>query len=168
MSTHLATYVALIHASETTLADSFDTIGQGHSNHPDVLFTCQALAKMSRAHVARLQPVVARYGEDSDVEEPQRLHATGVGEVRNGAVGLLRDLQDLHMLATLVDSTWTVIGQGAQGLRDEELLSIEKAARKDVSRQLTWLVTRMKSAAPQALIVAPPSDPLASVTPARS
>ncbi|GAB3083707.1 hypothetical protein [Pedococcus soli] len=164
MSTHLATYVALIHASETTLADSFDTIGQGHANHPDVLFTCQALAKMSRSHVAKLQPVVARYGEASDVEEPQRLHASGVGEVRSGAVGLLRDLQDLHMLATLVDSTWTVIGQGAQGLRDEELLSIEQTARKDVARQLAWLVTRMKSAAPQALIVAPPAAPLARTT----
>ncbi len=159
MSTHLATYVALVHASEATLADSFDTIGQGHSDHPDVLFTCQALAKMSRQHVAKLKPVVTRYGESSDVEEPQRLHASGVGEVRDGDVGLLRDLQDLHMLATLVDSTWTVIGQGAQGLRDEELLSIELAARKDVARQLAWLVTRMKSAAPQALIVAPPAVP---------
>ena len=155
MSTHLATYVALIDASETTLAESFDIVGQGHANHPDVLFTCQALAKMSRDHVARLQPVAARYGEVSDVKEPQRLHAAGVGEVRNGPVGLLRDLQDLHMLATLVDSTWTVIGQGAQGLRDEELLAIEKDARKSTARQLAWLVTRMKAAAPQALIVAP-------------
>lgn len=153
MSTHLATYVALVHASETTLADSFDVVGQWHSDHPDVLFICQALAKMSRDHVVKLQPVVARYGEDSDVKEPQRLHATGVGEVRSGPVGLLRDLQDFHMLATLVDSTGTVIGQGARGLRDEELLSIEKAARKDVSRQLSWLVTRMKAAAPQALII---------------
>ena len=37
-------------------------------------------------------PVVARYGEQrrgEDVEEPERLHADGVAEVRAGAVGLL-------------------------------------------------------------------------------
>jgi hypothetical protein len=154
MSTHLATYVGLVHASEVTLADAFDTVGQGHSVHPDVLFTCQALAAMSRDHVARLQAVVERYGEDAAVEEPQRLHAAGLAEVREGPVGLLRDLQDLHMLVSLVDSTWTVIGQAAQGLRDEELTAIQGAACKDTARQLAWLVTRMKAAAPQALIVA--------------
>jgi hypothetical protein len=157
MNTHLATYVALAHHSEQTLADSLHTVGQGHSDHPDVLFTCQALAAMSRHHVDRLSPVAQRYGEQDDgsVEEPERLHAAGVGEVRTGPVGLLRDLQDLHMLASLVQSTWTVIGQGAQGLRDDELLSISEDAAADTARQIAWFTTRMKVAAPQALIVSP-------------
>jgi hypothetical protein len=59
------------------------------------------------------------------------------------------------VLATLVQTTWTVIVQGAQGLRDRELLEIAQAANAETSRQLTWLNTRMKEAAPQALIVAP-------------
>jgi hypothetical protein len=70
-------------------------------------------------------------------------------------VGLLRDLQDLHLLATLVQTTWTVIAQGAQGLRDRELLEVATSANAETSRQLTWLTTRMKVAAPQALIVDP-------------
>ncbi len=157
MSTHLATYVALAHRSEMTLAESLRTVGQGHAQHPDVVFTCQTLATMSQAHVDRLAPVVQRYGEDDDpsVQEPERLHAAGVGQVRSGPVGLLRDLQDLHMLASLVQSTWTVIGQAAQGLRDEELLAISTDSRADTARQLAWFTTRMKAAAPQALIVAP-------------
>lgn len=157
MSTHLSTYVALAHRSETTLAEAFDTVGQGHAEHPDVVFTCEALATMSRRHIERLGPIAQRYGEEQDpsVQEPERLHADGVAQVRSGPVGLLRDLQDLHMLANLVQTTWTVIGQGAQGLRDEELLGISTDARADTARQLAWLVTRMKTAAPQALVVSP-------------
>jgi hypothetical protein len=156
MMTHLATYVALAHHSEATLADSLLTVGRGHAQHPDVLFTCQALARMSRHHVDLLGPIVQRYGElDAPVQEPERLHAAGLAQVRTGPVGLLRDLQDLHLLATLVHSTWTVIGQGAQGLRDRELTALCTTAIADTSRQLSWFTTRMKAAAPQALIVAP-------------
>jgi hypothetical protein len=68
---------------------------------------------------------------------------------------LLRDLQDLHLLATLVQTTWTVLAQGAEGLRDHELLQVATHSNTETSRQLSWLVTRMKAAAPQALIVAP-------------
>jgi hypothetical protein len=59
------------------------------------------------------------------------------------------------VLASLVQTTWTVIAQGAQGLRDRDLLEVAQHANDQTSRQLTWLNTRMKSAAPQALIVAP-------------
>jgi hypothetical protein len=98
--------------------------------------------------------VIERYGE-ADVDEPERLHAAGLAETREGEIGLLRDLQDLHVLATLVQTTWTVIAQGAQGLRDQELLEVATSSNAQTSRQLTWLNTRMKAAAPQALIVAP-------------
>ncbi|MEV8378788.1 hypothetical protein AB0P21_38980 [Kribbella sp. NPDC056861] len=154
---HLTTYLALAHHSEQTLAGAFRIIGDGHAKHPDVLFVCQALAQFSDNHVAQLEPVMARYGKQghSDVQEPERLHPAGLAEVRSGPVGLLRDLQDLHVLGTLVLTSWTVIIQAAQGLRDEELLYIAQGASAETSRQLSWLNTRMKAAAPQALIVAP-------------
>ncbi|MFC6093011.1 hypothetical protein [Saccharothrix lopnurensis] len=153
---HLNTYLGLAHRSEQTLADSFRVVGEGHARHPDVLFTCRTLAAFSDDHVTRLGPVVRRYGDQGhgDVEEPERLHAAGLAEVRSGPVGLLRDLQDLHVLGTLVLTTWTVITQAAQGLRDVELLRIAQDAGGGTSRQLAWLTTRMKAAAPQALIVA--------------
>lgn len=155
-ATHLATYVALADHSETTLADSLGVVGRGHTQHPDVLFTCQALEVMSRAVIERLRPVVQRYGEaDADrIPEPERLRSAGLVEVRSGPVGLLRDLQDLHLMAALTHSTWTVIDQAAQGLRDTDLASIAQDAMATSSRQLAWFTTRMKVAAPQALIVA--------------
>jgi hypothetical protein len=151
---HLSTYVGLADHSERTLAESFRTVAQGHAQVADVFHACHLLAQMSDRHRADLAPAVQRYGED-DIEEPERLHAEGLAQARAGEIGLLRDLQDLHVLATLVQTTWTVIVQGAQGLRDRELLEIAQAANAETSRQLTWLNTRMKEAAPQALIVAP-------------
>lgn len=152
---HLATYVGLADHSEKTLADSLRAVADGHAHQADVFHTCHLLAGWSDDHREALAPVADRYGEQNDIDEPERLHASGLAEVREGEVGLLRDLQDLHVLATLVQTTWTVIAQGAQGLRDHQLLEIATSSNAGTSRQLTWLNTRMKQAAPQALIVAP-------------
>jgi hypothetical protein len=155
---HMTTYLGLVHAAEQTLAESFRVVGEGHAREVDVFHMCQTLAGMSDEHVRRLTPIVDRYGEDTsseDVAEPERLHADGLAEVRPGAVGLLRDLQDLYVLGTLVQTTWTALVQGAQGLRDRDLLEVARASNAETSRQLTWLNTRMKAAAPQVLLVAP-------------
>lgn len=155
---HVATYVRLAHQGEQTLAKSFRTVGHGHANVPDVFHTCETLAKMSDAHEAKMAPIAQRYADKKvgeDVEEPERLHAAGLAEGRTGEIGLVRDLQDLYVLATLVQTTWTVLAQGAQGLRDRELLDVANSSNAETSRQLAWLNTRMKAAAPQALIVAP-------------
>ncbi len=152
---HLSTYVGLAEHSEQLLGDSFRAVADGHARVADVFHICHLLAGWSDEHRAALAPAVERYGEQDDVDEPERLHAAGLAQVRQGEVGLLRDLQDLHLLATLVQTTWTIIAQGAQGVRDRELLDIATSSNADTSRQLTWLNTRMKQAAPQALIVAP-------------
>ncbi|HEU4336775.1 MAG TPA: hypothetical protein VFR45_05645 [Nocardioides sp.] len=152
---HLTTYIGLADHSEKTLADSFRAVAEGHAHVADVFHICQMFAEWSEDNREALAPIIQRYGEADDVDEPERLHAAGVAETREGEVGLLRDLQDLHVLATLVQTTWTVIAQGAQGLRDRGLLEVAQHAGDQTSRQLTWLNTRMKQAAPQALIVAP-------------
>lgn len=40
-------------------------------------------------------------------------------------------------------------------LRDRDLIDVATASKAETSRQLGWLNTRMKVAAPQALIVTP-------------
>ncbi|MFH9118597.1 hypothetical protein [Streptomyces globisporus] len=155
---HLATYVGLLHHSEQALADSLRTVGQGHAQESDVFHLCETLARMSDDHIRSLTPIAQRYGErrsGEGVEEPERLHADGIGVVREGAVGLLRDLQDLCLLASLVQTSWTAVNQAAQGTRDRELLKLAQQAMTQNSRQLACLNTLMKAAAPQALLVAP-------------
>ncbi|GAA3929202.1 hypothetical protein GCM10023085_08220 [Actinomadura viridis] len=150
---HLSTYVGLLHTSLRTLADAFRQVGDGHAEEPDVHHICHVLATGIDGHVDRLAPIVERYGEHRE-EEPERLHAAGLDSTRSGPVGLLRDLQDLYMLASLTDITWTAVGQAAQGLRDRELLDVVESCEQDTDRQLSWLRTRIKQSAPQALIAA--------------
>jgi hypothetical protein len=52
------------------------------------------------------------------------------------------------------DISWTMIGQAAQGVRDRELLETVNACEGQTATQIKWLKTRMKQAAPQALLVA--------------
>ena len=150
---HLSTYVGLQHTASCTLADSFRQVAEGHAAEPDVFTDCHRLAGWCQAHVQRLVPVAERYGEQRE-DEPERLHADGLAGVRSGGVGLLRDLQDLYVLASFVDITWTVLRQAAQGVRDRDLIEVVDACDDDTKRQLRWLNTRIKQAAPQALIAA--------------
>lgn len=149
----LPVYLGLLHTSEGTLAASLRQVSEGHGHEPDVHFICQTLAQQCDAHQEALAPLLERYGEAQD-DEPERLHIDGLSTTRSGPLGLLRDLQDLYLLASLVDITWTMIKQAAQGLRDTELLDVVTDCDDETATQLKWLQTRMKQAAPQALILA--------------
>ncbi|WP_255768670.1 hypothetical protein [Pseudarthrobacter sulfonivorans] len=151
---NLTIYLGLLRQAEETLGSSFRQVADGHGEEPDVHFLCLTLAGQCDGHRRLLQPVVERYGEEESGNEPERLHAEGLAETRSGPVGLLRDLQDLYLLASFVDITWTMVKQAASALRDEELLEVVAQCGKETSRQLKWLQTRMKQAAPQALVAA--------------
>ena len=150
----LPIYLGLLHRAEGTLAASYRQVADGHGQEPDVFFLCQSLAAQCDKHEQALKPIVERYGETDQEDEPERLHADGLNSTRTGPVGLLRDLQDLYLLASLADITWTAVKQAAQGLRDAELLDVVDKCESETKTQLAWLSTRMKQAAPQALIVA--------------
>lgn len=150
---HLPTYIGLLEQGERTLAESFRQVAQGHAAEADVFIICNKLAAQCDAHVERLGPIVEKYG-DEQVEEPERLHAEGLSETRSGGLGLIRDLHDLYMLANYLDMAWTLVGQAGQGAADKELLEVVGSCEGDTQTQISWLTTRMKQAAPQALLVA--------------
>jgi hypothetical protein len=150
---HLAHYLGLLHRSQTVLGQAFDEVGRQHRDEPDVLHTCQRLAGQCAEHARRLEPFARRYAEEA-ADEPERLHSELFGGTRTGGLGLLRDLHDLYLMAAECDICWTVVGQAAQGVRDEELLAVVRHCEGETAIQLKWLRTRMKQAAPQALIVA--------------
>jgi hypothetical protein len=62
--------------------------------------------------------------------------------------------RDLYLMARECEVSWTLVGQGAQGARDSDLLDVVARSAGETSVQLRWLSTRMKQAAPQALVVA--------------
>ena len=150
---HLANYLGYLHRAELDLADAFRKIGAAHAAESDVFHAGNTLAKQCEAHAEKLAPFVDRYGEDAP-EEPERLYHDLFDETRSGSLGLLRDLHDLYIMASACDIAWTMIGQAAQGTGDRELLGVVDSCEKETATQLKWLRTRMKQAAPQALLVA--------------
>ena len=150
---HLAHYLGLLHRSQTNLAEAFRQVGDAHREEPDIYHLCRQQAQKCDAHAERLQPFAQRYAEDAP-KEPDRLYSELFRGTRTGGIGLLRDLQDLYLMTAECDICWTVVGQAAQGVRDHDLLDVVTGCEGETAVQLKWLRTRMKQAAPQALVVA--------------
>ena len=150
---HIAHYLGLLHRAQDDLAAAFREVAEAHRAEADVFHICEKLARECDRHARDLAPFVERYGEDAPAE-PDRLHAVIFQGSREGGLGLLRDLQDLYLMAAQCDITWTLVGQAAKGLRDDELIEVVTANETQTAVQLKWLRTRMKQAAPQALVVA--------------
>lgn len=149
---HLAHYLGLLHRAQARLADAFREVADAHAEEPDIRHLCQQQAERCDEHAQRLQPFAARYSEDAPAE-PDRLHSQLFTGTRTGGLGLLRDLHDLYLMAAECDMAWTVVGQAAYGARDEDLLAVVNRCEGETAIQLKWLRTRMKQAAPQALVV---------------
>jgi hypothetical protein len=149
----LAHYLSLLERSCDQLAGAFRQVGDRHRDEPDVWHLCHALADDAERHARALAPFARRYGEDED-DEPERLHSELFGGPREGPLALLRDLHDLYLMATECDITWTLVGQAAQGARDQDLLGVVQSCEHETAIHLKWLSTRMKAAAPQVLVVA--------------
>ena len=145
--------VGVQNSSELDLANGFRVVADGHAEEPDVYHLCQTLAQQCEEHAEQLEPFVHRYGEEKP-EVPDRLYHELFDEVRQGSLGLLRDLQDLYVMAQFCDITWTMIGQAAQGARDRELFEVVETCEEQTATQVKWLKTRMKQAAPQVLLLA--------------
>jgi len=149
----LAHYLGLVHQAQIQLAEAFREVGSAHTDEVDVASMCEKFARRCDEHAEALEPFADRYGEAAE-SEPERLHSELFRGTRTGPLALLRDLQDLYLMACECDICWTLVGQGAQGARDAELLDVVHSCEGDTALQLRWLRTRMKQAAPQALVVA--------------
>lgn len=150
---YLANYLGYLHQTEQDLAEGFRRVGEGHAQEADVYHLSHTLAKQCESHAEKLGPFVDRYGQQAP-EEPERMFHEFFDETRSGSLGLLRDLQDLYLMASACDVAWTMIGQAAQGLGDTDLQEVVGSCESETHNQLKWLRTRMKVAAPQTLIVA--------------
>jgi hypothetical protein len=152
----LGVYLGFVDSAERELAEAFDQMAERHAEEPDVRENLTFLASWSRQHLERLAGLLKRYGE-SPQREPRRLARAmfgGLLDRRSGGVGLVRDLHDLWLLASEVHMGYIVLEQAGQGLRDPELETGAKEMGQETYRQIGWLRTRIKAAAPQALIAA--------------
>jgi hypothetical protein len=150
---HIGNYLELLHKSEEDLAKAYHLVAKEHGDEPDVYEQCQLQASWCEHSVEELKPFINKYSKERN-KEPDRMMRTLFSEPRKGSMALLRDLHDLWLIASETQLSCIILRQAADGLRDKELTALCSKIEKYSKRQLSWLLTRMKSAAPQILIVA--------------
>jgi hypothetical protein len=93
--------------------------------------------------VQALGPLERRY-------EGKPVWSTALGD---GSSDLLEDLRMLYLRSQETAITWVMAAQAAKAARDKELLSIATDCQTETELQAKWFTTRIKTGAPQALVV---------------
>ncbi|SPP65596.1 hypothetical protein [Nitrospira lenta] len=152
----LRAYIDFLHDIELALAESFRTVSDGHRMDGDVHYTCRGFAADCEGRAIGLGSL--RVSQAAPQAPTERMALQPLVAIRKGPCGLLRDLQELHQIATLAQTTWAMVGQAAAGARNKPLQSAVAEASSAISQQAAWLVMRMKAEAPQVLLVGTAPD----------
>ena len=150
---YISQYIDLVCRTEKDLTTAFKKVATAHGDEVDVFQTCMLLSTWSQALASDLEPFVDKYKKEKD-KEPDHLSKMLLKDTRKGDLALLRDLHDVYLIVSEVEVCCVILKQAASGLRDKELIETCEEVERQSKRQLSWLLTRMKSAAPQTLIVA--------------
>jgi hypothetical protein len=160
----IAIAIERLQAAELDLADELRKVGERHAVEHDVYHLSHTLAKQCETHVERLRPFAERYDAPREHEPDEAgplgemletlRHKTSelIGRQPTGLL-LLNDLRHLFLSAQDVGLLWVMVAQAAQALRDAELREACTECHTETIAQMNWLLTRIKTAAPQALTV---------------
>jgi membrane-bound lytic murein transglycosylase MltF len=115
-----------------------------HRDDHDVYHQCHTFAITAEKRVEQLKPLSQRYGGQAE-------WATAFsGE---GSTDLLEELRLLYLRVQESAITWVMASQAAKAARDQELLSLATDCQSEAEAQAKWFMTRIKTGAPQALVV---------------
>jgi formylmethanofuran dehydrogenase subunit D len=148
----VAEYLGLLRDAEHEIAAAFNLVAEHHGDEPDIVQICERFAATSEVHEEALARFASIYGETS-ASEASRVRETLFQGPRFGGLGLVRDLHDLFLLATEAYLCWMILLQTAQALRDKEFIAACTKFGGETEGQRSWLQTRIKQAAPQALLL---------------
>jgi hypothetical protein len=149
---HLTHYIGFSHRAHAALGEAWSKVAEGHSDEADVRLLARRFAAAAGDHARQLETFVGT--ETAEAPPPENFEASTFRGPRAGGLGLLRDLHEMTLLVTECDIACLLLTVGAQGVRNVDLLQLACSGQVETKRQLDWLQSRMKQAAPQALVVA--------------
>jgi hypothetical protein len=152
--------------SERDLVGALAMMRERHVADQDVWHLTHQFAAWGRTHLEMLEPMARRYGADLGAPpdaEPggfgnllATVQETGsrlLGRRPEGGLVLLRDLRKLYLMTSAASINYVILAQGAQAVKDRDLLDVVTRCEDDTLRTLRWMVFRIKEAAPQAIAV---------------
>ena len=128
---------------ESALRDRLRAAAERHPGDRDVYHQCHTFAATVDDRLRKLEPLAERYGGN---EAWRSAVADGGGE-------LLVELRTLYLVIEECSITWTMASQAAKAARDQELLTVAADAQSETELQAKWFTTRIKTGAPQALVI---------------
>ncbi|MGA6164136.1 hypothetical protein [Amycolatopsis magusensis] len=150
-----------LHRSETSLAAFLYEVSDRHRVEHEVHHVARDLAGWSRTHVRDLAEAGERYGlslrgtapVSSGLLAPVRRKVSELtGRRAETGLLLLADLRRLHRRAAGVSLDWELLAQGAQAIKDHELLEVAQRCHPRTLRQLKWSNSMVKTLSPQVLV----------------
>lgn len=157
----IALAIREVSEAETELGEELGRIGERHRADHDVFHLSRTLIRLHHANLEVLAPLGERYGTGIDPDDaeggggPLARAREKVSELAarrtDSGLLLLRDLRHLHLLYAEASVGWVILGQGAQAVRDGDLLAAADACHAQTLRGMKWTLTRLKTAAPQVL-----------------
>jgi hypothetical protein len=148
-----------LHRSERKLAHHLNVTAARHISDQDIYHLAHDLAKWSQQHLTELAENGRRYGLHL-TSNPRTGAVTGFVQARMSAVLrkrpepgllLLADLRRVYRLAACTSVDWELLGQVAQAVKDQELLSLTSRCHPDTLRQMRWANAMLKDLSPQVL-----------------
>jgi hypothetical protein len=148
-----------LHRSELRLARSLDAIAARHHSDHGIHHVAADLAVWSREHVALVAQTGRHYGvrtrehprTSAVTESAQSWLSDRLGRRPEPALVLLADLRRLHRLAAGVSLDWELLAQGAQAVKDQDLLELTQRCHPQSLRQMRWANAMLKELSPQAM-----------------
>jgi hypothetical protein len=128
---------------ETALAAELRAAAERHRDDHDVYHQSRTFAVTADKRVQGLALFEQRY-------KGKAIWSTAIGD---GSADLLEDLRTLYLRSQEAAMTWVMVAQAAKALRDKELLSHATDCQTETELQGKWFTTRIKTGAPQALVV---------------
>jgi hypothetical protein len=149
-----------LHRSEKSLAADLLKVADRHKVDHEIYHVARDLARWSQQHVHELAEAGKRYGlkltgnakSESGVLSNVRGKASELaGRRPEPGLLLLADLRHLHRVAAGVSLDWELLGQGAQAVKDTELLALTRRCHPQSLRQMRWANAMLKVLSPQVL-----------------
>jgi hypothetical protein len=128
---------------EAKLAVELRAAAERHVDDHDIYHQCHTFAVTADKRLRKLEPFADRYVGQS----------TWKSAVGDGSQELLEDLRALYLRAQESATTWVMAAQAAKAGRDQELLTLASECHAETQAQAKWFTTRIKTGAPQALVV---------------
>jgi hypothetical protein len=139
----IGSLLAHLQKLETELAGELRSAAERRREDHDVYHQCHTFAVTADERAQKVGPLTQRYEGKADWN-------TAVGE---GSDDLLEDLRALYLRVQEAAVTWVMAAQAAKALRDEELLTVAADCHSETETQAKWFLTRIKTGAPQPLVV---------------